>query len=73
MKGPSFYFQKNYAILYIVGEYMNTGRIEINGKLVEFNLGIKDEEIERNEYTNEDTLDLKEIIKKTREAENRED
>ena len=26
---------------------MNTGRIEINGKLVEFNLGIKDEEIER--------------------------
>ena len=44
---------------------MNTGRIEING--------IKDEEIERNEYTNEDTIDLKEIIKKTREAENRED
>ena len=52
---------------------MNTGRIEINGKLVEFNLGIKDEELATNEYTNEDTLDLKEIIKKTREAENRED
>lgn len=52
---------------------MNTGRIVINRKLVEFNLGIKDEEIERNEYTNEDTLDLKEITKKTREAENRED
>ena len=52
---------------------MNTGRIEINGKLIEFNLGIKDEEIERNEYTNEDTIDLKEIIKRPREAENRED
>ena len=52
---------------------MNTGRTEINGQIIEFNLGIKDEEIERNEYTNEDTIDLKEIIKKTREAENRED
>lgn len=43
---------------------MNTGRVEFDGKLVEFNLGIKEDEIEKSEYTNEDTIDLKEIINK---------
>lgn len=49
---------------------MNTGRIEFDGKTIEFNLGIKEEEIEKNEYIDEDTLDLKDIVNKVSETEN---
>lgn len=41
---------------------MNANKIIVNGKEVEFSLGIKDEEIERNEYMNEDTISLTDVV-----------
>lgn len=41
---------------------MNATKINIDGKLVEISLGIPEDEIERNEYDMEDTLDLTNVV-----------
>ena len=52
----------------MVGEDMGTSKINIDGVNVEVSLGIDEDEIERNEYDLEDTIELEEVISKINEG-----
>lgn len=42
---------------------MNVGKINIEGILTSISLGINESDIEKNEFIDEDTIELDEIIK----------
>lgn len=47
---------------------MRASKIIINGKELEFEMGISEEEIERNENSLFDTIDLNDVIKEANEG-----
>ena len=46
---------------------MGTSKIMINGVLTEVSLGIDEEEIERNEERDSDTIDLRNVVEEVNE------
>jgi len=48
-------------------EYMNKGKIIIDGVETEFYFGIEDDAIERNEEAISDTLDLRNVVEEVNE------